>query len=211
MAVEVDLFPASDFDGWASTYDQCVLDETHFPFIGYQKSLMEILRLAEPQPGMRVLDIGTGTANLAALFIKQGCYVWGTDFSATMLEQAQRKLPQAKYILADIRHGWPPELPPVFERIVSAYVFHHFSLADKVRLSVELVAHLVPQCKLIIADIAFADQAGLEKVHQLVGDEWEDEFYWLADETIAAYQQAGLKAAFTPVSVCAGVFVIETQ
>jgi putative AdoMet-dependent methyltransferase len=209
--VEVDLFPASDFDGWASSYDLDVLAEAQFPFTGYQQALDTVLKLAAPQPGMRVLDIGTGTANLAALFVTLGCHLWGTDFSPAMLEQAQRKLPQAKFVLADVRHGWSPELPPIFERIVSAYVFHHFNLAEKVRLLTGLSAHIEPAGRLVIADIAFPDQAGMEQVCRLAGDEWEDEYYWLADETILAVRQAGLCATFTPVSTCAGVFVMEKQ
>lgn len=209
MAVEVDLFPASDFNGWASTYDQDVLDEAHFPFTGYQQALDTVIRSAEPQPGMWVLDIGTGTGNLAALFAAWGCRLWGTDFSPAMLAAAQRKLPQAQFVLADVRQGWPAELPPVFDRIVSAYTFHHFELAEKVSLLVGLAAHLASQGRMVIADVAFDDKASLANVRQAVGDEWEDEFYWLADEALSALQQAGLRARFTPVSTCAGVFVLE--
>ena len=209
MAVEVDLFPASDFDGWASTYDQDVLDEARFPFTGYQSALNMVILLAEPQAGMQVLDIGTGTGNLAALLAARGCHLWGTDFSPAMLAAAQDKLPQAKFVLADVRQGWPAALPPVFERIVSAYTFHHFELAEKVSLLVALASHLAPHGRMVMADVAFADAASRENVRQAVGDDWEDEFYWLADETLPALQQAGLMARFVPVSVCAGVFVME--
>ena len=209
MAVEVDLFPASDFDGWASTYDQDVLDETRFPFTGYRCVLDVVVRLAEPQPEMLVLDIGTGTGNLAALFVAHGCRLWGTDYSPAMLAVATRKLPQAGFMLADVWQGWPAGLPPVFDRIVSAYTFHHFELVEKVSLLNGLADHLAPQGRLVISDVAFEDKASLANVRQAVGEEWEDEFYWLADETLTALQQAGLKARFTPVSTCAGVFVME--
>ena len=209
--MEVDLFPASDFDGWAGTYDQDVLDETRFPFTGYQAALQAVLRLAQPQPGMRVLDIGTGTANQAALFLAQGCDVWGTDFSVEMLAAARRKLPQAHFLLADVRNGWPAGLPPVFERIVSAYTFHHFDLGQKVSLITGLAEHLASDGRLVFADIAFPHRAGMARVRQTVGEAWEDEYYWLADETFPALRQAGLDAAFTPVSACAGVFGMEKR
>lgn len=207
--MEVDPFPASDFDSWSSTYDRSVLDESHFPFFGYRQVLEMVVRLAAVQPGMEVLDVGTGTANLAARFAALGCRLWATDFSPAMLLEARRKLPQAEYLLADLRQGWPAQLPAVFERIVSGYVFHHFELAEKVRLCVELVRHLSPQGKLVIADIAFPNQAALENLRQSVGEDWEEELYWLADESLAALGQAGLRAVFTPVSACAGVFAIE--
>ncbi len=211
MAVEVDQFPASGFDGWAGNYDQCVLDEAHFPFVGYQLALDTVLGLAEPQPGMRVLDIGTGTGNLATLFAAQGCDVWGTDFSPVMLAAAQRKLPQVQFILADARHGWPAELPSIFDRIISSYTFHHFELAEKIRILAELSDHLAPQGRLVMADIAFPDHASQENIHRMVGDAWEDEFYWLADEAILALNKTRLKADFTPISYCAGVFAMEKQ
>ena len=209
MAVEVDPFPASDFDDWASGYDQSVLDEKRFPFIGYQQALERVVRLAEAQPGMRVLDIGTGTANLAAMFAARGCEVWGIDFSGAMLERARHKLPQAKFLLADVRDGWPGGLPPDFERIVSGYTFHHFDLAEKTRILKGLAAHLASQGRLVIADIAFRDRADMDRCRFMVGGDWDDEFYWLADETIAALEPAGLKTVFTPVSICAGIFVME--
>jgi len=62
---------------------------------------------------------------------------------------------------------------------------------------------------MVIADVAFADAASRANARQAVGDDWEDEFYWLADEALPALQQAGLRAQFTPVSTCAGVFVME--
>lgn len=208
MEIE-ELFPASDFDHWADSYDQDVLEETRFPFRGYQLALDTVFHLAEAQSGMRVLDLGAGTGNLATSFVRQGCQVWGTDFSEAMLAQARRKLPQVPFFLADLRQDLPSELPGSFDRIVSAYVFHHFNLLQKVQLLRKLAERLAPLGKMVIADIAFKDQPALHQVRQAVGDDWEDEFYWLAAETIPALKSAGLAASFTPVSNMAGVFVIQ--
>lgn len=207
--MEIDPFPASDFDRWAGTYDQDVLDETSFPFIGYQQVLAAVVRLAQAHPGMRLLDLGTGTGNLAAPFAALGCEVWATDFSAEMLSLARRKLPAVHFFLADLRLGWPPELEGPFDRIVSAYVFHHFDLVQKVSLCAALARHLAPQGRLVIADIAFPDQAALDTVRRHLGAAWEEEFYWVADESLAVLRQAGLKADFEQISSCAGVLVVE--
>jgi putative AdoMet-dependent methyltransferase len=204
-----DPFPASDFDQWADSYDRDVLDEGRFPFIGYQRALEAVVSLAGVQPGMSVLDLGAGTGNLAASFDRLGCRVWGTDFSEAMLLQARRKLPHIPFFLADLRKDLPAELPGSFDRIVSAYVFHHFDLFQKVQLVKNLAGRLKPLGRMVIADIAFSDQRALQQVKQAVGQDWDEEFYWLSSEVIPAFEEAGLAASFTPVSNMAGVFTIQ--
>lgn len=43
------------------------------------------------------------------------------------------------------------------------------------------------------------------------GDAWDDEYYWLADETILALVETGLDAEYHQVSSCGGVFEITGQ
>jgi putative AdoMet-dependent methyltransferase len=204
----MDYFPSQDFDDWAETYDQSVAID-QFPFYGYDRVLEAAVSSAKAKPGMRVLDLGTGTGNLAIRFAALGCELWCTDFSSAMLEKARVKLPQAHFFLHDLRGEWPAELAGRFDRIVSAYLFHHFELNEKIRIVRELVSeHLVSGGWLVIGDIAFQNMTALEKVKAAAGDEWEDEFYWLADEAIPALKEAGVQVEFTQVSSCAGVFKI---
>jgi putative AdoMet-dependent methyltransferase len=205
-----DPFPVEEFDGWAENYDQSVLSSQNFPFTGYETVLDKVVELAKPETGMRVLDLGTGTGNLALRFQSLGCEIWGTDFSTAMLEKARPKLPRAQLFQADLRGEWPPTLNQRFDRIVSAYVFHHFELGEKVQIIEPLIhQHLEPNGCLIIADIAFQDQNALEAVKNAAGDEWDDEFYWLADESIATLTQIGLGVEYIQVSSCAGIFSIQ--
>ena len=201
-------FPSSEFDDWAETYDNSVSID-RFPFNGYQDVMAKIITLAEPRPSLSVLDLGTGTGNLALRFTAQDCDLWCTDFSAPMLEKARQKLPAAHFILHDLRGDWPPELNRPFDRIVSAYVFHHFELDEKVRIVRSLVSErLAPGGRLVIGDIAFPDAAAREKVKIAAGDEWEGEFYWQADETVQALENLGFIVEYTQVSACAGIFRI---
>ena len=202
-----DLFPSSEFDDWAETYDRSVAID-QFPFYGYESLLDKAAALADAKPGLSVLDLGTGTGNLAMRFAVLGCDLWCTDFSATMLEKTRLKLPAAHFVLHDLRGDWPPELNRPFDRIVSAYVFHHFELDEKVRLLGSLLPRLAPGGRMIIGDIAFPDAAAREKVKIADGDEWEDEFYWLANETVPALENLGFKVEYTQVSACAGIFCI---
>jgi len=204
-----DPFPPSDFDNWAENYDNSVSTD-QFPFHGYQEVLRQIIILARPRPGLSVLDLGTGTGNLAMLFTRAKCELWCTDFSEAMLAKARQKIPAAHFVLHDLRTDLPSGFTGPFDRIVSAYVFHHFELSEKIRILKSLAARLTPAGTIVIGDITFPGRAALEQIKAEAGDEWEDEFYWLADESLSALEGAGLQAAYQQVSSCAGVFVLSS-
>ncbi len=201
-----DPFPASEFDEWAESYDASVSAD-QFPFYAYKKVLTRTAKLARAQAGMSVLDLGTGTGNLARLLVRRGCELWCTDFSEAMLAKARQKLPQAHFSHHDLRRGWPAGFPGRFDRIVSAYVFHHFDLDEKVRIIYGLLReHLSPLGRLVIADVAFPDRRTREKVKEELGNDWEEEYYWVADDAIPAFKQMGVAVEVEQVSVSEAVF-----
>ena len=205
-----DPFSSNDFDSWAKSYDRDVQEQTRFPFNGYERVLEAVAILAEPQAGQAVLDLGTGTGNLAIRFAGKDCKLWCTDFSEAMLEKAREKLPQAHFVPADLRSGWPPELSRSFDRIISAYVFHHFELDAKVNLCRELVTkRLATHGKLIVADISFPDSKIMGEFAKSVGELWEDEPYWLADKAVDALKNAGMDVTYQQISPCAGIYLMK--
>ena len=56
------------FDRWAEHYDHSVRSATGL-HEGYCEVLDRVVQLAEARPGMRVLDLGVGTGNLARRFV----------------------------------------------------------------------------------------------------------------------------------------------
>lgn len=199
------------FNTWADHYDRSLQEAVDFPFDGYTQVLDTIVTLSSIQPGMRVLDIGTGSGNVAARFVAHGAAVWGTDFSPAMLVTAQTRVPQATFVQADVLGPWPDQLPQCFDRIVSAYVLHEFDLATKVTLLHRLAQdHLAAQGRMIIADIAFPTAHVRAQARQRWGDRWdEQEHYWAADEAVVACAAVGLQATYQQVSSCGGVFVMS--
>jgi ubiquinone/menaquinone biosynthesis C-methylase UbiE len=204
-----DPFSPGEFDPWAESYDHDTATLNKFPFDGYEQALDAVVALAAAENGMSVLDLGTGTGNLALRFAGRGCELWCTDFSEAMLVKAREKLAQAHFVLHDLRAALPPELERSFDRIISAYVFHHFDIEQKVGLCLKLVTrHLVPGGKLVIADLSFKNQKEMDAFARSVGDLWEAEPYWLAEEALSALEDAGLKVKYVQISGCAGVYCI---
>jgi putative AdoMet-dependent methyltransferase len=203
------------YNTWAAHYDQnLATGSVPVSFDGYKDVLTETVLLANVQPGMSVLDLGTGTGNLAALFETLGCDLWGTDFSVNMLAIAHEKLPFLHPVLADLHDpAWPQTLDRRFDRIVSAYVWHEFDLDEKLGLLTNLIdRHLASQGRVVIADISYPDRTSRSLAHADWGRLWsETEYYWAADETIAACHSIGLGCSYRQVSSCAGIFVFEAE
>jgi putative AdoMet-dependent methyltransferase len=120
------------------------------------------------------------------------------------------KLPSAHFLLHDLRTDLSPAFDRKFDRIVSAYVFHHFVLEEKIRIIKSLVAHhLSSGGRIIIGDIAFQNAEAMNKLKASLGDEWDNEFYWVASESVPALENAGFKVEYVQVSACAGIFLIQ--
>jgi len=201
------------FGRWAVDYDRSVRDSAQadsFPFAGYDRVLDGICREIEPEPGMAVLDLGTGTGNLARRVQNLGCRVWGTDLSVAMLEKARARVPEAFLVEADLRSTWPKSVGGPFDRIVSAYVLHEFDLPTKVSILLQASKRLSPQGKIVLGDIAFSTRAEFEKARQRWHDLWDHaEHYWVADEALDTASRAGLRGRWAAISICAGILVFE--
>lgn len=195
------------FDRWADRYDQSVQTDKGI-FASYDLVLAEVVRAAEVTAGMRVLELGVGTGNLAQRFVALGCEVWGADFSPAMLAIAKTKAPQVTLIQMDLMAEWPDALHQRFDRIVANFVLHEFDLATKPSLLQRLAAdHLVEHGLIVVGDVAFATAAAR---HESGAEAWdEDEFYWGADETLSACAGTGLDITFKPISWCTGIFIVK--
>jgi len=208
---ESEPFPSSDFDRWATHYDDDVRDEG-FPLTGYQHVLIETVRLADAKAGMTILDLGVGTGNLSGKFAHLDCELYCTDFSNEMIEYARKKIPLAHFFLHDLRQPFPPALLRRFDRIVSAYVFHHFELSEKIMIIERLVNQLLaPDGRLVIADISFPTRQEFNAVRQAASDQWDDEPYWIVTDALPALNAICTDVAYVQISSCAGIYQLSRQ
>lgn len=200
------------FDRWAANYDRSVeSSKAQFPFDGYNSVLEETVKLAKAQSFMKILDVGTGTANLAKRFLDLGCAVWGIDSSPETLKKAEAKAPQARFIQVNLLEDWHEELEQRFDRIVSAYFLHEYDLITKVAIIRRLVDNkLDPDGRIVIADISFPTVDIRQQARQRWEDLWDDsEHYWAADETHNALQRVGLQVNYHQISSCGGIYVLD--
>jgi ubiquinone/menaquinone biosynthesis C-methylase UbiE len=102
-------------------------------------------------PGCAVLDLGTGTGNLAAALAARGHPVTGVDFSERSLARARRSCPGVRLILADLF-----ELDAVrdssFDMVTLAYVLH--GLPDELRRTVLGHAARIARQTVLVLDYA---------------------------------------------------------
>lgn len=65
---------------------------------GYVSELgKEVVRLLNPRPGERILDLGCGTGNLTHEIARSGAIPAGIDFSSPMIEKAKQKFPGIQF------------------------------------------------------------------------------------------------------------------
>ena len=108
---------------------------------------------AELRPGLDVLEIGCGTGNLLreAIRAEPGLTAVGIDPDPLALERARRRLPGVR-----LERGYAQRLPfedDSFDRVLSAFMFHHLDPAAQRDTVAELRRVLRPGGTVHIVDM----------------------------------------------------------
>ena len=114
-----------------------------------------VLAAAGPGPFDLVVDFGTGTGRMLALFAGMARRVEGIDLSHQMLTVARSKLEEARAANASVRHG-DATASPYPDNSASLVIIHqvlHF-LDDPGRALVEAARVLTPGGRLIVVEFA---------------------------------------------------------
>ena len=80
-----------------------------------------VVKLLDPKPGERVLDLGCGTGRLTREIADSGAEVAGIDSSPDMIARARKNYPELRFELADAL-TFQPEEP--FDAVFSNAVLH---------------------------------------------------------------------------------------
>ena len=111
-------------------------DATVEPF---NKSLRGyVARVARPEAGMKVLEVGCGTGANLELFAEAGCEIAGLDLSPSMMDIARRKLGDR----ADLRLGDAADMPysdNSFDLVLSFLTLHEMPSAVRAPVMDEIV------------------------------------------------------------------------
>jgi len=133
----------ADDHGHRDTYDRSAeawhaIRRGSFP----ERAWIDRVAAALP-PGAAVLDLGCGAGEpLAADLIARGFAVTGLDFSTRMLAIARAQLPQARWIMGDMRDL---ALGERFHAIIAWDSFFHLTAAEQRALIPRIAGHLLPQ------------------------------------------------------------------
>ena len=199
------------FDLWAEEYDEYVKkvgNSGRYPFAGYRDILNSILNQIQNKPRARVLDIGFGTAPISSVLYNQGYEIWGQDFSKSMLEHAQSKMPDAHLFLKDFSEGLDSEIQKYnFDYIIATYCLHHLLDNDqRISFLKELASHLNNFGIILIGDVMFQNSSEREVCRLKDIEIWdEEENYFIVDEIEKAFPNIKYKK----FSYCSGLLSLS--
>ncbi len=177
-------------DPEAAAYDQDVANEQDPVRTGYQAVLEWVIRSAQISPTASVLDLGTGTGNLARLIPICGeldC----VDISGQMLDRARPKLshlPTVRYHQTDLLQVFD-QVDRAYDAVISTYAIHHLTDPEKTILFERIWERLKSGGRAVFGDLMLA-AAGIREQqaaeyrtagHPEVAEGILEEFYWPLD------------------------------
>lgn len=178
------------FRAWLPVYD--LFGATIFPV--YRAAVT----LVDPRPGVRVLDICTGTGEMAIRLAKRGATVTGVDITEPMLAKARRKgseLP-IDFLLGDARALPFPDKS--FDVAVLSLALH--DMPRKARIETLREAGRVTRERIIIVDYHFVKQPMLRRAA-----------VWLVQTFETAYLTRYADEEVEPLLVEAGLVGVDRR
>lgn len=187
-------------------YDRLTSAEFGIYYERYHDLLDLVVVRCQVQAGDRVLDIGTGTGELARRFAQhRGCRVVGLDPSEAMIDEARRKAAAGRWGEVTLQVAEAPflEIPypdEAFDAVASTQAFHHLHERHKAAAVREMARVLRPPVGeqdrgggwLAIGDPMFENRAALEAALARWPEELEEEYFGYLETLEPMFCDAGL-------------------
>lgn len=189
-------------DPLAAGYDLDVRDEAQLVRAGYDEALNWVARTASRLEGLSVLELGTGSGNLATRLTNYR-ELTCVDISEKMMELAKHKLSHAnnvEYTISDLLQFFDVT-DKTFDCIVSTYAIHHLTEDEKMFLFEKIYFHLNAGGSFICGDVMFENEQAKqdllkkyieEDIQQVIHD-IHDEFFWDLSAARKKWQSLGGK------------------
>lgn len=162
-----------------------------------------LIRQAQLQDGQTILDFGCGTATLTLLIEEQcaDCEIMGLDTDTQILAMAKKKISQKKSTIALLKYegGVLPFPNCSFDKVLSSWVFHHLTTAQKIAAFKEINRVLKPQGELHIADWGKAETKLMRLLFFVL--QMFDNFYTTNDNVRGLLPQLIKEAGFQEVKI----------
>jgi ubiquinone/menaquinone biosynthesis C-methylase UbiE len=117
----------------------------------YVELLASICEELRPEPGSLVLDIGSGTGNLAGRLKAMGCRVVALDFCPDALACHRAKRDDSHLVLGDLTQGLPFK-ENSFDAIASNNVLYTLSAVSQTKAMNDLHRVLKPGGRIVLAN-----------------------------------------------------------
>ena len=187
-------------------YDRRTAAEESIYYERYHDLLDLVVVRCQARAGNCVLDIGTGTGELARRFVQhRGCQVVGLDPSEAMLDAARRKASAGQWGEVEFLYAKAPflEIPypdGAFDAVASTQAFHHLHERHKPAAVREMARVLRPAEAdpergggwLAIGDPMFENRDGLEAALARWPEELEEEYFAYLETLELMFRDAGL-------------------
>jgi ubiquinone/menaquinone biosynthesis C-methylase UbiE len=147
----------------APEYDHWYLGSGRFEGVerpGWDEELANLVHVITALPSARVLDVACGTGFLTRHLRGD---VTGVDQSATMLEIARERCPDATFLQADALAL--PFADGSFDRVFTGHFYGHLRTGDRDQFLSE-ARRLAPE--LVVVDTALRPGVGREEVHERI-------------------------------------------